>query len=377
MSKPYTLRKPLQPLEGESLTGLILRNSARFPFADPRRLLTRIVRPEGFTLWSLCPVDPASSAGVDLRTLLGLDEATFRQMSAWTGDVTTQSVLGRHVWRDLARPNERAACPQCMREAPYHRAVWNLDAMPVCAIHGTWIRQTCHVPGCGAPLTWRTHRVDVCSRFPSCTAVIGDAPAEPATGKPLGGIRAIHALFTGAADAPTVPPGMEPQDVLKLSFVLGQIAFGHEREARPRGFIDRHREMLPEILDAGWSALDDWPHGFRRLLDRLRERASERTGKDGLRKAFGTLSTRVHRWAREPRGAAIGEAFAQYVAEQGNLATTAYTVSRYAPGAEIRHRFITMKEAQQVLRVSATSIDRIAERRGLYVMPPGEPGCRP
>lgn len=58
------------------------------------------------------------------------------------------------------------------------------------------------------------------------------------------------------------------------------------------------------------------------------------------------------------------------MAEQGDLATTAYTVSRYAPGAEIRHRFITMKEAQQVLGVSATSIDRIAERRGLYVMPP-------
>ena len=346
------------------------RNSARFPFADPRRLLTRIVRPEGYTLWNLCDVDPASKKGVDLRTLLGLDEATFRGMSAWTGDVTTQSVLGRQVWRDLARPNERAVCPQCMKEAPYHRAVWNLDAMPVCAIHGTWIRQTCHVPGCGAPLTWSAMRVDCCSRFPTCTGVIGDALAEPATSKPLGGIRALHALFTGAADAPAVPPGMEPQDVLKLSFVLGQIAFGHEREARPRGFIDRHREMLPEILDAGWSALDDWPHGFHRLLDRLRERASERTGKDGLRKAFGTLSTRVHPWAREPRGAAIGEAFAQYVAEQGDLATTAYTVSRYAPGAEIRHRFITMKEAQQVLGVSATSIDRIAERRGLYVMPP-------
>ena len=370
MSQPYTLPNPLDPLEGESLTGLILRNSARFPFADPRRLLTRIVRPEGFTLWSLCDVDPASRMGIDLRTLLGLDEAAFRRMSAWTGDVTTQSVLGRHVWRDLARPNERAACPQCMKEAPYHRAVWNLDAMPVCAVHGTWIRQTCHVPGCGAPLTWSALRVDCCSRFPNCTGVIGDAPAEPAIGKPLGGIRALHALFTGASDAPAVPPGMEPQDVLKLSFVLGQIAFGHEREARPRGFIDRHREMLPEILDAGWSALDDWPHGFHRLLDRLRERASERTGKDGLRKAFGTLSTRVHRWAREPRGAAIGEAFARYVAEQGDLATTAYTVARYAPGAEIRHRFITMKEAQQVLGVSATSIDRIAGRRGLYVMPP-------
>ncbi len=368
MSKPYTLPNPLVPLDGESLTGLVVRNSARFPFADPRRLLTRVVRPDGFTLWRLCDVDPASRRGVELRTLLGLDEATFRRMSAWTGQVTTQSVLGRRVWRDLARPNERAACPGCMQESPHHRAVWNLDALPVCAVHGTWIRQTCH--GCGTPLSWSTARVDSCSRFPSCMAMICDAPAEPATDKPLGGIRAIHALFTGAPDAPAVPPAMEPQDVLRLSFVLGQLAFGHEREARPSGFIDRHREMLPEILGAGWSALDDWPHGFHRLLDRLRERSSGRAGKDGLRKAFGTLSTKVHRWAREPRGAAIGEAFAQYVAEQGDLATTAYTVSRYAPGAEIRHRFITMKEAQQVLGVSATSIDRIAERRGLYVMPP-------
>ena len=370
MNKPYTLPNPLDALEGESLTGLVVRNSARFALADPRRLLTRLVRPEGSLLWTLCDVDPASRMGIDLRTLLGLDEATFRKMSAWTGDGTTQSVLGRHVWRDLTRPDKRAACPECMKEAPYHRAVWNLDALPVCAVHGTWIRQTCHAPGCGAPLTWRTNRVDCCSRFPSCTAVIGDAPADPATGKPLGAIRAIHALLTGAADAPAVPPGMEPQDILKLSFILGQIAFGHERETRPHGFIDRHRKMLPEILDAGWSALDDWPHGFHRLLDRLRERASERTGKDGLRKAFGTLSTRVHRWAREPRGAAIGTAFAQYVADQGDLATTAYTVSRYAPGGEIKRHFITMKEAQQVLGISGQTIDRIAKSRGLYVLPP-------
>ncbi len=368
MTDTYTLPDPVEPLEGESLTGLVVRNAARYAFPDPRRLLTMIVRPDGYTLWSLCDVDPGSREGIELRNLLGLDDATFRRMSAWTGDVTTQSVLGRHVWRDLARPNERAACPECMRESPHHRAVWNLDALPVCAVHGTWMRQTCH--GCGTPLTWSTHRVECCSRFPACTAEIVEAPAEPATGKPLGGIRALHALFTGAADAPAMPPAMEPQDVLKLAFVLGQIAFGHEREARPRGFIDRQREMLPEILDAGWSALDDWPRGFHRLLDRLRERSSERAGKDGLRKAFGTLSTRVHRWAREPRGAAIGVAFAQYVAEQGDLATTAYTVARYAPGAEIRHRFITMKEAQQVLGVSAMSIDRIAERRGLYVMPP-------
>ena len=368
MSDYYTLPRRVTPEEGESLTGLVVRNAAIYDLADPRRLLSRIVMHEGITLWTLCDTDPQGELGIALRALLGLDEATFRRMSPWTGDVTTQSVLGHDVWRDLAKPHGRAACPQCMGEKPYHRAIWNLDAMPVCAVHGTWLRRTCHV--CEAPLSWSTHRVECCSNFPACPGEIKDAPLDVAAGRPLGGIRAMHALLTGATDAPAMPPGMEPQDVFRLSFVLGQIAFGYERDARPRGFIDRHREQMPDILDAGWSALSDWPHGFNRFLDGLRTRASERNGKDGLRKAFGTLSSRVYRWAREPRGAVIGEAFAAYVAEQGDLATTAHTVSRYAPGAEIRHRFITMKEAQKVLGVSATSIDRIAERRGLYVLPP-------
>jgi hypothetical protein len=368
MSGLYTLPNREPPEDGESLTGLIVRNAAIYDLADPRRLLSRIVMHEGIALWTLCDTDPDGELGIAMRTLLGLDEATFRRMSPWTGDVTTQSVLGHEVWRDLAKPHERAACPQCMAEKQYHRAIWNLDAMPVCAVHGTWLRRTCHV--CETSLNWSTHRIACCSHFPACPGEIKDAPPDLADGRTLGGIRAMHALLTGMENAPAMPPGMQPQNVFRLSFVLGQIAFGYERDARPRGFIERHRDEMPAILDAGWSALADWPHGFNRFLDGLRTRASERSGKDGLRKAFGTLSSRVYRWAREPRGAVIGEAFAAYVAEQGDLATTAHTVSRYAPGAEIRHRFITMKEAQKVLGLSGMTINRLAERRNLYVLPP-------
>ena len=364
---PYVLTDALSPEPGESLSGLIVRNAATYGFTDPRRLLTRLDVTTG-KLWTLGVADPDGDFGLSLRTLLGLSEPDFKAMSPWTGDVTTWSVLGHPMWRDLVRPDLRLACPTCIAEAPFHRSIWNLDAMPVCAIHGAWLRRACHE--CDAPLTWVAQEVHRCSRFPSCMAEIADAPAEEAPAGVLGGIRALHALITGTGVQPQTPPGMQPQDALRLSFVLGQLAFGFERDTRPRGFIEAHHEQLPEILDAGWSALADWPNGFYRFLDRLRARAAGRTGKDGLRKAFGSLSSRVYDWAREPRGAFIGEAFANYAAGQGDLATTAHTLSRYAPGAEIRHRFITMAEAQKVLGISASSIDRLATRRNLYVLPP-------
>ncbi len=159
-------------------------------------------------------------------------------------------------------------------------------------------------------------------------------------------------------------------EALKVSFLLGQVAFGFERASRPPGFIRRQGARLPDVVARGWDALDNWPHGFHRLLDGLRTRAAERTGKDGLRKAFGTLSTKVYHWAREPWGAPLGQEFAQYAASQGDLATTARTLGRYAPGAEIRHMFITTAEAQSALGMSGSSILRLARRRGLYELAP-------
>ena len=155
-----------------------------------------------------------------------------------------------------------------------------------------------------------------------------------------------------------------------MAFELGKISAGLERTARAPGFIRRELHRIPAIMDAGWTALDDWPNGFHALLERQRTRAADRAGKDGLRKAFGVMSKRVYDWAREPWGAPVGAAFADYAARCADLATTSHTLRRYAPGAEVRHLHLSLGEAQRLLGVAPMVMQAIAERRDMYVMPP-------
>lgn len=363
----YRLKGFVPPEPGESLMGLICRNAGIYRFRNPQVLLRRI-KPPTDVLWTLCDADPTGEFGTKLRNLLNIDaEDIYRQLSPWTGNPVSYSVMGHAVWRELVQPGSRAVCPLCLKDSIHHRALWSVSAMPVCAIHGVWLQRRCHA--CKAPLSLYNSSLHRCSRSPRCQADVRDAPVERAPASAMSAMAALHQL---AHDPSPVagPLGMGFGQALKMSFLLGQTAYGFERPPRPPGFILRERERLPDMVARGWDALDDWPNGFHRMLDGLRERASERVGKDGLRKAFGTLSTKVHQWAREPWGTPVGFAFAQYAANQGNLATTARTLKRYAPGAELRHMFITMSEAQQALGISASTIAKLAHRRDLYVLPP-------
>lgn len=362
----YRLRTPLSPEPGESLAGLIARNAAKFRFRQPKTLLHRI-NPPSQVIWSLCDTDPEQEFGRRLRGLLGIDAAAeFRKLSPWTGDPTSLAIMGRPVWRELLSLEPRTACPLCLQENLYHRSIWFVRAMPICAVHGVWLHNKCHV--CQRPFSWHNSAHHLCSRAPACGADVRQAPTDVAPRSALRTMQALHALAHDA-DPGTGPLGLAFGDALKVSFLLGQMA-SFERTSRPPGFMHRHGAEVPDVVARGWDALNDWPHGFHRLLDGLRERASERRGKSGLRKAFGALSARVYHWAREPWGAPIGEAFANYAASQGDLATTARTLRRYAPGAEIRHRFITTAEAQRALGISPSSILRLARRRGLYELAP-------
>ena len=365
----YQLRMPFQPEPGESLAGLIARNAATYRFRQPKQLLHRI-NPPGHVLWSLCDTDPAQPFGASLRTLLGIGKvAVFNRLSPWTGDPTTWSILGSPVWRELVHPEGRAACPLCLQEKVYHRAIWYVRAMPVCAVHGIWLHTKCHV--CRKPFSWHNSQHQLCSSAPICRADVRQAPVVNAPAHTLAAVEGLHDLAHSKVGG-LLELGFG--EALKLSFLLGQIALGFERNARPPGFMTRHAEQVPDVISLGWNTLQDWPNGFNRMLDGLRARADKRTGKGGLKKAFGTLSAHVYRWAREPWGAPIGEAFAKYAASLSDLSTTAHTLRRYAPGVEIRREFLTTAEAQHALGLSASTIIRMAHRRGLYVLPPQGPG---
>lgn len=367
----YVLPAALPPEHGESLCGLVVRNAAEHRFTNSRRLLARLKPAPNAKLTSICDCDPDSDFGTGLRCLLGLSPAAFRRMSPWTGTNTAAAVLGHSVHWALVRAAGRNLCPLCLRDSDHHRAVWFVEAMPLCAVHGVWLRTACHE--CGAPLTWDTRDIHRCSRYPKCAADMRDAPALPAPAVHRDTFAALHAILEGNADMPPTLPGLTPGGALTLAFLLGResLGLGFRSEQRIPVFVGSHRERLPELMSAGWAALGGWPQGFHRMLDGLREGAASRPGTPGLQKSFGGLASRVLDWRRsEPWGPALSEEFARYAAGQDDIAATAATLRRYAPDADIRHRFVSIAEASKDLGIGSNTMAKLARNRGLFVVPP-------
>lgn len=365
MTHDYVLPRAPSPHADESFPGFVMRTANAFRFHDPCRLFRRL-KPPPLTFWTLCQQDPASDLGIGMGKLLGLDGQTYRRLSMWTPDDTTLSVLGMPVWLDLIRHTARVVCPLCLQESDHHRASWLVDALPVCARHGVWLHDRCSGASCRRPLAWKGSFAHRCGSR-RCRQDLRKASVEHASAEALDGIRSLHRLLQGEGDAPL---GMPVGAAIRMTLALGQVSFGFTRGMRPPGFIRREMRRMPEVMDAGWRALDDWPHGFHGLLDRLQARASERSGKHGLRKAFGGLSKSVYGWAKEPWGSPIGVAFAEYVASRTTSGTAPSRLARYAPDAEIRHVHVSVAQAQEAIGISPGMMMSIAGRRDMFVVPP-------
>ena len=297
----YVLPAPMPPEPGESLPSLILRNAGVYEFRAPMRLLSRIETPIT-SLAALAFVNPASEFGGGLARLLCLTRDRLASMVYGTADSKACSFLGHRLHHDMISLDDRRYCPLCLRASPHHRAIWDLSVVTVCPEHGVRLLTRC--PD-NHRVNWRTDHVHLCARY-ECRRDLREASAEEVPEAELAGARGLIALFRDHRPSDLAP--LSPGDALRAAFHLGAVALGHHQSPRPILFAHKRPEETVRVLNAGWSALQDWPHGFHRLLARLRAGQEARDGRYGLGKAFGFLTY----WLRdaaaaEPYGALLGQ----------------------------------------------------------------------
>lgn len=367
----YKIPGALTPQPDESLLGLVMRNAERFRFRDPMRLFARL-RMAHQRLPAISQIDPGSDLGGRTFALLGLSEEEVRRLTLWHEREDMVSVLGVPVWRELVGYRTRAVCRACLAASPHHRAIWLVDAMPVCAVHGLPLTDTC--PKCRAPLRWMGRGVYRCGSQ-ACGFDLRQAaePVDPA--EVPQGIAVMHRLLTEGRRPSDRHIDLPPGEVLRMAFLLGRVALGLERGGKPSAFVERYRDRLPEVLTAGWQALDDWPRGFHAMLDRLRPQAAKRKGRFGLRKEFGALPYVLGRLLNEPAGRMVSDEFTAYLASCADLATTAKALGRFASHDAFRDRHMTIFEASRFMGVSAETMVKIAEREDLFLVRPSGAGA--
>jgi len=359
----YRLPDRLEALPDESLSGLIMRYSSLYGFPNPMQLFVRL---SGARRWlvNYSAVDPASEDGVELATCLGLTATQARTMSNFHPDRSAMAVGGHRVNVDFTKCAQRRACPTCLRDAPYHRSIWFVSAMTFCARHSTRILAQC--PGCETPLRWSGPGVEFCQNA-DCSLDLRTIQSDPVAPGRAGGIQGLARLYDGAEG----PGGLGFGDALKAALTIGAIRLGLPLERRRAMFVDRHGDQLPDILSAGWEAIEPWPSGFRTFLDGLATERSSGHRSRGFNQAYGPLATLIMRktpdWALP-----LAKEMADHAARRSDVSIDANTVRRRGTGVGETGSYLSLMDAARYLEVSVDTVQALVKRLGF----PGAPAAR-
>ncbi len=366
---PYTLPRAEAWIPGESVLGLLVRNTRPQGFLRPALLLSRIMQENQVDALGVRYLeDKEAQAFADL---LGMRRAAFDLVHHGSSDPYTVRLFGHVVHAEFVSLGRRRVCPLCLLDSPHHRAIWDFSLLTVCPDHGVPLIDRCQSPKCSRILTWATPSVTACSNL-ECVASLADAPPGIAEQR-LEGVRHLVAAIMGNPFPET--PDWPVNSIIRFTFDLGNVANEGGGRPRPIGFAQKHPERMPGILDAGWSAIANWPHGFLSLMADLRSRSASRPGRWGLRKEFGGLAVLMESLAGDPAARPLLDEFSAYVAAEPALATRAAGIRRRRSETGQAGQFVTANEAKRILGVTYTRMHELATQHDLWVVPPTGSGA--
>ena len=180
------LRFRLKPYLDESLVGFLIRLVEENLHRDPGLILDHAGVEAGH-------VEGVGKADIDFDALAsstGLAAADLRRLSyVPVAGARKPMFFGQALDLDLISCHRRRACPACLRDAAYHRAIWDIPLVKVCPIHGAMLIDRCLA--CGRRLLWRAPL----TKCFQCGGDIRKAKAMAVPQDQLGGTREIYRLL--------------------------------------------------------------------------------------------------------------------------------------------------------------------------------------
>ena len=244
---PTRLPLRLAPQSGESLAGFVMRLATRNLFSSPS--------------WIADVADVAfpglQTHNCDLRNLsviTDIDEKTLRGMASWREtDDMVHFPGGLLVPHRLFPLESRRFCPLCMKESPYHRAIWDVKPLDVCPLHGVKLESACR---CGRPVTWQDQAVDRCE----CGSLLSQRPTQNVGDK----VSTLCAQIWRLADIVPGPLSMPRSfwdgplnQTLEVLASVGTFVVG-EANASSKAQL--------ELAAEGLALLRDWPRSYNALI---------------------------------------------------------------------------------------------------------------
>lgn len=279
-TSPLLVRTPA-PFAEESLLGYVLRLSAENGYDTP------------WHVFKLAGIAPGTmfSAGLStehLRTVLGGRERCLPSSYGLDGEADGVSIRGHSLGKSASagylRLRKPSFCPQCVQEAGYIDAFWDLTAAVACPTHKRVQLRQC--PTCSAPLSWLRPGLLTC-RCGEPLLSPSLEPVDEAVAELMGLIRAklMGQPLVSQANSSGFPVAqLETLSLLTLVQLVQTV--GEHELANRAGPMSEGGEASAAAAEV----LRDWPRGFHGFLTRTGERLlNEGVSAGGLRGQFGRV----------------------------------------------------------------------------------------
>lgn len=271
-SGPTRLLRTPEPFADESLMGYVLRLTEENGYDTPKWIfdvagLSADVGAGGWpALYGLCP---------DLGTLgrvLGLEGGEFVGAGYNLGETGGEvAAYDSTLPKGLIRFQSPKLCPACLRQASYHRGLWDLLPFTACPEHGLVLVDRCGQ--CGGRVRWSRRRVSYCR----CGADMRAVPEVKAGLSTLNVSSRILQLCAApragrSAGAEEGNPLFE-LDLGDFCRALTLVADNHLFLKRGRGLgAETDNISAHEAYALSFRAFSCWPRNFYEHLDGIRRR---------------------------------------------------------------------------------------------------------
>lgn len=271
----------------------------------------------------------------------------------------TVDLLGQRMHRDHYSVFRRRWCPECLKEAPYHRAWWDVVAITTCPTHKVELVTEC---GCSKRATWQSFGVTHCRAGHD----LRDASTAAVDDDELVVDRYLVSRLTGVDHVRH--PHLDAMDFGEVVFLLerlGKACYDGADLRRLRSEIGARK-----LLVAGYQVVASFPAGFRSLLDRMVQEAVGRKGEWGINKLYGDF----YYWVQELPASPLADAMRAEITDHMEANTRLKTGTRLFDGRDIDNGY-TLDEAATVVGVARGKLRRMAIELGMLEVEkrPGQP----
>lgn len=268
-------------------------------------------------------------------------------------------------------------CPQCVADDPHHKVSWTPMVVSACLKHQCLLAR--HCPSCDSPIKIQYIVLDACHR---CGEKLSDAETHSIEGDEWGiqtqaTIQSWFSRERGTAEHSTVTLPQHPNNVLygvlyglMMSLKMQRHKFQqfHQTPFPAVQISNQNKQFLHSahyytLTATAMRGIDDWPYGFYRLLDEIRQSATSVTGR--VSQDFGRLySGYLEKSWRHEAFQFVQDAFNHYLQTHYPMSPSILHLRRFRDNPDFAKPFpyITEVEASRQLKVSTKTITKLTEQ---------------